>query len=119
MVKTNLYLALAILLLILSCAPAADLKITSHAITVREYTGELNNIESLAVVTGTAINTGNTEIKNCVIRIIFYDKNKEIIGSAESSKEILKPGDVWNFTVQLKGPNAWKVLSYDILPGCR
>jgi hypothetical protein len=82
--------------------------------TVREFTGSLNKVESMATVTGTARNNGNSMIQDCVISVTFYDKEKNVVGVSNSSKQRMDPGEIWNFTVQLKGSDAWKVLSYEI-----
>lgn len=102
------------LLFTISCSSGSDLQITSHTITVREFTGDLNTVQSVATVTGTARNKGNSVIQDCVISVIFYDGQRNVVGTSTATRESLDANEVWNFTVQLKGQDAWKVLSYDI-----
>jgi hypothetical protein len=40
--------------------------------------------------------------------------NPDLIGASSAYRQFLEPGEVWNFTVQLTAPDAWKARSYEI-----
>jgi len=103
-----------LLLLCAACGSGTGLKIIGHLLTVREFTGDLNSTRSMAIVSGMAGNTSKVPISKPVIEVTFYDDQKNIIGSASTSREFLEPAETWNFTVQLTTPDAWKVRSYEI-----
>jgi hypothetical protein len=48
------------------------------------------------------------------IAVNFYDKNKKLIATDSATKQNLQPGEIWDFSVQTVGPDAWKIVSYDI-----
>jgi hypothetical protein len=89
-----------------------ELKILSHSMTVHEFTGGAP--QSTAVVRGRAQNVGNVTIASAMIAVNFYDKNKGLIATASSRKQNLHPGEMWDFSVQTVGPDAWKIISYNI-----
>ena len=89
-----------------------ELKILSHSMTVHEFTGGAP--QSTAVVRGRAQNVGNVTIPSAMIAVNFYDKNKSLIATASGIKQNLQPGEMWDFSVQTVGPDAWKIISYDI-----
>jgi hypothetical protein len=97
-----------------ACLSASNLQIVDSQLTAREFTGDLNLKRSMAVVSGTAKNTKDLSIKNCVIAITFYDAQRNNIGVASATRESLGAGEAWNFIVQLTSPDAWKARSYDI-----
>jgi coenzyme F420-reducing hydrogenase beta subunit len=90
------------------------LKIVSSELTSREFTGDLNVRSSVSVVTGIARNTKDTSINNCVITVTFYDAQRNNIGVATTSRELLGAGENWDFTAQLTSADAWKARSFDI-----
>lgn len=89
-----------------------ELKILNHSMTVHEFTGGAP--QSSAVVIGRAQNVNNVTIRFAMIAVNFYDKNGKFIAKASAIRENLGPGEVWNFSVKTVGPDAWKIISYDI-----
>lgn len=97
-----------------ACAASSSLQVSNPELTAREFTGELNIKSSMAILTGVARNTRDTTARNCVITVIFYDENKNNLGTACASRESLGPGESWYFKVQLDGTDAWKARTYGI-----
>jgi hypothetical protein len=93
-------------------ASAGELKILSHSMTVHEFTGGAP--QSTAVVRGRAQNVSNVTISFAMIAVNFYDKNKNLLATASAAKQNLRPGEVWDFNVKTVGPDAWKIVGYDI-----
>lgn len=91
---------------------SGELKILSHSMTVHEFTGGAP--QSSAVVIGRAQNVGNVTIRSAMIAVNFYDKNGKFVAKASAIKENLAQGEVWDFSVKTVGPDAWKIISYDI-----
>jgi hypothetical protein len=91
---------------------SGQLKILSQSMTVHEFSGGAP--QSTAVVRGRAQNVGNVTISIAMIAVNFYDKNKNLLATASAAKQNLQPGEVWDFSVQTVGPDAWKIISYDI-----
>jgi len=89
-----------------------ELKILSHSMTVHEFTGGAP--QSTAVVRGRVQNVSNVIIEFAVIAVNFYDKNKNLVATASAIRQSLQPSEVWDFSVQTAGPDAWKIISYDI-----
>jgi hypothetical protein len=89
-----------------------ELRILSQSMTVHEFTGGAP--QSTAVVRGRAQNVGNVTIASAKVAVNFYDKNKSLIATASAVRQNLHPGEVWDFSVQTVGPDAWKIISYDI-----
>ena len=89
-----------------------ELKILSHSMTVHEFTGGAP--QSTAVVRGRAQNVSNITISFAMIAVNFYDKNKNLLATASAAKQNLQPGETWDFSVQTVGPDAWKIVKYDI-----
>ena len=122
MYKYGHWLACIVLLLVIisvSCNRGSGLQIISHDLTARQFTGDLNSIKSMAVVTGIAKNVENVAATECNITVRFFDSDKNLIGVSSASKQFLEPGEVWSFTVQLTAPDAWKARSYDISSSSR
>lgn len=107
---------MVILLAVISggCSGSSGLQIISHDLTVRQFTGDLNTIKSMAVVTGSAKNVSNAPLSDCNINVRYFDADKNLIGVSSAYRQFLEPGEVWSFTVQLTAPDAWKARSYDI-----
>ena len=80
--------------------------------TVHEFTGGAP--QSTAVVRGRAQNISDVTISSAMIAVNFYDKNKNLLVAASAVKQNLQPGEVWDFNVKTVGPDAWKIISYDI-----
>ena len=91
---------------------SGQLKILSQSMTVHEFSG--GGPQSTAVVRGRAQNIGNATIGSAMIAANFYDKNKNLIATASAVKQNMQPGEVWDFNVKTVGPDAWKIISYDI-----
>jgi hypothetical protein len=109
-------LVLPLLIAYFGCANqgelSGELKILSHSMTVHEFTAGAP--QSTAVVLGRAQNVGNATIGSAMIAVNFYDKNKKLIATASAVKQNMQPGEVWDFNVKTVGPDAWKIVSYDI-----
>lgn len=103
------------MLLGMACNTSAGPDIISHQLTARQFTDDSNNTKSVAIVSGVARNSSNAPINSPVIEVTFYDAQKNIIGSASTSREFLEPGETWNFSTQLISPDAWKVRDYRII----
>ncbi len=80
--------------------------------TVHEFSGGAP--QSTAVVRGRAQNISHVAMNYATIAVNFYDKNKNLIATGSAVKQNLQPGEVWDFSVQTVGPDAWKIISYDI-----
>ncbi len=89
-----------------------ELRILSHSMTVHGFTGA--EPQSSAVVIGRAQNTGDINMKFAVVAVKFLDKNKNLIATGSAVRGNLQPGEIWDFTVKTVGPDAWKIVSYDI-----
>lgn len=85
--------------------------------TVHEFAGA--GPQSSAVVVGRAQNISTMDIKVAVVTVNFYDKNKQLMANASAVKENLRPGEFWDFTIKTVGPDAWKIVSYDISASTR
>lgn len=83
-----------------------------HALTVHEFTGA--HPKSTAVITGKAENTGGSSLNNVVITAHFYNASGEEIATESATRENVEPYEMWNFTIQTTGPDAWKTKRYDI-----
>ena len=109
-----LLLFILLMLPVLACSAGAGLEIISHQLSVRQFTGDLNSTKSVAIVSGVAKNAGKAPIDNPVIEVTFYDDQKNIIGSASTSRGFIEPGEIWNFSAQLTSPDAWKARDYRV-----
>ncbi|HEX7364179.1 MAG TPA: FxLYD domain-containing protein [Dehalococcoidia bacterium] len=111
----NVIVALLIFSLVIAsvaCAGGTGLNILSQHMTVHEFSGSAP--DSSAVVYGQAQNVKDTAINSAVISVNFYDKNKKLVASGTATKQNLQPDATWDFSVQTVGPDAWKIVSYDI-----
>jgi len=79
---------------------------------VREFSG--GSPQGVAVVLGRAQNISNDAMSYATVAVNFYDKNRKLIATGSAVKQNLQPGEVWDFSVQTVGPDAWKIISYDI-----
>ena len=91
---------------------SGDLKILSHSMSVRDFIS--GGPQSTAVVVGRAQNVSDGVISSAMIAVNFYDKNKNLLATGSAARPNLQPGETWDFTVQTVGPDAWKIVSYDI-----
>jgi hypothetical protein len=99
-------------LLSTSCASGPHLQIVEHSIAVREFTADTS--QSTATVTGVAENVGDRPAKKCNISVTFYDYQGGVVGTKEAIKEQMSPGEIWNFTIEIKGKESWNVAGYKI-----
>lgn len=111
-------IAIALILPLLAgavgCAGQGDsgLRILSQSLTVQELSG--GTPQSVAVVYGRAQNVSHGAMNSATVIVNFYDKNKKLIATGSAIKQNLQPGEVWDYSVQTVGPDAWKTTSYDI-----
>jgi len=80
--------------------------------TVHEFSG--SGPQSVAVVYGRAQNVSRGAINYATVAVNFYDKNQKLIATGSAAKQNLQPGETWDFSVQTVGPDAWKIITYDI-----
>jgi hypothetical protein len=109
----------ALLFTAVSCSSGSGFQLLKNELTVRQFPGNSPQTQSMAAVTGTATNPGESPVSGCVITVIFYDDGKNKLGVATVKKEYLGPGEIWNFSAQITGPDAWKARSYDITPSSK
>jgi hypothetical protein len=112
--RSVVWVAILLAVISWSCSGNSNLQIVSQGLTVRQFTGDLNSTKSMAVVTGSARNIGSTALHDCSINVRYFDADKNMIGVSSSYRQFMEPGEVWNFTVQLTAPDAWKARSYEI-----
>jgi len=113
-------ISIALLLFLLSglfsCAGpgglSGQLKILDQSLTVHEFPGDTP--QSVAIVYGRAQNVSRDVMSSASIAVNFYDKNKQLMATASATKQNLQPGEIWDFSVQTVGPDAWKIMTYDI-----
>jgi hypothetical protein len=97
---------------ITGCTAATDFQVIEHNIVVSEYTADV--AQSVAVVRGVARNTGAWPLDGCGVSVTFYDYKGNRLDVYSSSCKRLEPGENWNFNVELKGQEAWKVGRYSL-----
>ena len=105
-------LGLVLLAGITGCATGTGLQVIQHSIVVSEYTTDA--AQSVAVVKGVATNTGAWPLEDCGVSVTFYDFEGNKLDVSSSSCRRLEPGENWNFNVELKGQEAWKVGKYSL-----
>ena len=113
--QSNIIAAVALcvtLILAGACISGNELQVVDHRIVVQEYTGDAG--QSSAVVSGTARNTGNWNIREGRVSVSFYDYKGNVLGVLSDSKPLLGPGELWSFKVELKGKDAWNVARYSL-----
>lgn len=104
--------AVLLLLTVTACSMGRELQVTEHNIVVQEFTGDI--AQSTATVSGIAVNNGNWAIKDARVSVSFFDNKGNVIDVISASRTELAPGEPWNFKIELKGQNAWKVVRYNI-----
>ena len=105
-------LGLVLLAGITGCASGAGLQVIEHSIVVTEYTTDA--AQSVAEVKGVATNAGAWPLEDCGVSVVFYDFEGNRLDVCSSSCRRLEPGENWNFDVELKGQEAWKVGRYSL-----
>jgi hypothetical protein len=119
MLRYLLIVFAALSLMLLSCGSGSGFQVLKNELTVRQFPGNSPQTQSMAAITGNAANPGKSAVTNCVITVIFYDDAKNKLGVATATKDSLEPGEVWNFSVQITGPDAWKASTYEIIPSSK
>lgn len=94
------------------CTAGTGFQIIEHSIVVSEY--EADQAQSAAVVRGVARNEGAWPLEDCGVSVTFYDYDGNKLDVYSSSCKYLEPGENWNFNVELRGQEAWKVSRYNI-----
>ena len=97
---------------ITGCTAGTGFQVIEHNIIVSEYTTDA--AQSVAVVKGIARNTGAWPLEDCGVSVTFYDFEGNKLDVYSSSCRRLEPGETWNFSVDLRGQEAWKVGKYSI-----
>jgi hypothetical protein len=102
-------------MLSLSCSSGqkplfSDLDI-KHSMTVQKFSGSNN---SVAIVSGTAVNRGKESIEIVSLVATFIDSNGKTVDQSSAVTSNLAPGGTWNFTIQSMGPDAWKIVKYTL-----
>ncbi|MCX6001124.1 MAG: FxLYD domain-containing protein [Chloroflexi bacterium] len=97
---------------IAGCTSGTGIQVIEHNIVVSEYTTDA--AQSVAVVKGVARNTGAWPLEDCGVSVTFYDFEGNKLDVYSSSCKRLEPGEDWNFSVELKGQEAWQVGKYSI-----
>jgi hypothetical protein len=97
---------------ITGCSTGDGFQVIEHNIVVSEYSSD--QAQSVAVVRGVARNTGAAPLEGCGVSVTFYDYGGNKLGVNSSSCKLVEPGGNWNFTIVLKGQDAWKVARYGI-----
>jgi hypothetical protein len=105
-------IGLIILAGITGCTTGTGFQVIEHSIVVSEYTAD--QAQSVAVVRGVALNSGTGPLEGCGVSVTFYDYEGNKLDVYSSSCKRLEPGENWNFTVELKGQEAWKVGRYSL-----
>lgn len=106
---------LAALLLIsvyTGCNAETSFHVLEHNIIVSEFVSDAT--QSSALVKGVAKNTGAWPVEECGVSVTFYDYQGNTLGVCSSICRRLEPGESWNFKVELKGQDAWKVGKYSL-----
>ena len=104
---------LAVFVCIAGCSspePQGELKILNADIRTHEFTGGMP--QSTATLLGRAQNVGTANIGVAQITVEFYDAGGGLVGTASTTKDNLKPGEDWQFSAQIAGPDAWKSVKY-------
>ena len=94
------------------CTAGTGFQVIEHNIVVSEYTAD--EAQSVAVVRGVARNTGAWPLEDCGVSVTFYDYEGNKLDAYSSSCRRLEPGGNWNFNVELKGQDVWKVARYSL-----
>lgn len=94
------------------CTGATGFQVIEHNIVVSEYTTDVT--QSVAVVRGVAANTGSWPFEDVGVSVTFYDFAGNKLDVFSSTCKRLGPGENWNFSVELKGQQAWKVARYSL-----
>ncbi|HJX04028.1 MAG TPA: FxLYD domain-containing protein [Dehalococcoidia bacterium] len=103
---------------ITTCAKAdvevqsGQVQILRHSMTVQNFSKDQPT--SVAVVSGTATNTGSQTIDMAVISVVFRDNTGKAITTGTATRQNLQAGETWDFSIQSWGTEAWKIHSYDI-----
>lgn len=95
-----------------ACSTRTALQVLEPKFEVSEFTA--NVAQSSATVTGVLINRGWLPVDNVVVMVHFYDGQGNVVGTYDATHDQLRPDQIWNFKVEMKGQDAWKVVRYDL-----
>jgi predicted lipid-binding transport protein (Tim44 family) len=95
-----------------ACLAQSSLQVLDQKFQVNEFTA--NTAQSSAAVTGTLINRGWLPANNVMVKVEFYDVQGNRLGKYADAHDRLQPDEVWNFKVEMKGQDAWKVVRYQL-----
>jgi hypothetical protein len=97
---------------LIACSAQTALRVLEQKFEVSEFTADV--AQSSASVTAVVINRGWLPADNIVVMVHFYDDQGNMVGTYAASHDQLQPDQVWNFKVEMKGQDAWKVVRYDM-----
>lgn len=100
-----------------SCVFRPSIQILDQNITVQEFTADAE--QSVAVVKGVARNAGGWPVEICTISVSFFDYGGNKLGEYTDSKQRLEAGETWDFRVEMRGKDSWKVAYYTLVATCR
>lgn len=111
--KSRACLAVLILVAVIAgCTSGGGFQVIEHNIVISEYAAD--EAQSVAVVRGVARNTGAWPLEGCGVSVIFYDYEGNKLGVYSGNCQHLEPGENWNFHIELRGREAWKVGRYSL-----
>ena len=84
---------------------------------MQEFTADIP--QSVATVSGVARNMGNWPVGSCTISVIYYNYEGVVLGTFSEKWQLLQPGEIWDFKIEMKGADAWKVARYTITSNCK
>jgi hypothetical protein len=100
-----------------ACTSGAPVKILEHSISVQEFTADIT--QSVATVTGVARNMGSWSVEDCTISATFHGYDGTNLGTLSETRRRVEPGEIWDFKIELKGADAWKVARYTVAASCK
>jgi uncharacterized protein YcfL len=86
--------------------------ILEHSLSIHQFTGD--HPSSTAVISGRAENTSDQPFSKVVLAAHFLTAEGVIVATESATRENIAPYETWNFTIQTKGPDAWKTERYDV-----
>lgn len=113
LLKSGICLAVLILLAATAgCSSGGGFQVIEHNIVISEYAAD--ELQSIAVVRGVARNMGSWPLEGSGVSVVFYDYEGNKLGVYSSNCQHLEPGESWNFNIELRGREAWKVGKYSL-----
>src|SRR4030042_2702396 len=77
---------------------SGQVQILRHSMTVQNFSKDQPT--SVAVVSGTATNTGSQIIDIAVISVVFRDNTEKAIATGTATRQNLQAGETWDFSIQ-------------------